>query len=457
MKNNILSVIDKYNMLRDVKTIIVGFSGGADSVCLLHFLNSIKKEYCVEVVASHINHNLRGDESKRDENFVRFFCEKYGIELKVLDVDIEKGAKENKQSTELYARNVRYNFFKSICNEYENSVIATAHTASDNAETVIYNIARGCSVNGICGIPPVRDNIIRPIIEFTREDVEKYCAQNNLQYVTDSTNLTDEYTRNKIRHNVIGVLKEINPTLEKSITKLSQNARQNQDFIKEQAQIVLEKAKIKNGAYKVDVIAQNNVEIINICIVILFNQNNIFDFTTKHINQTLKILKDSKGAVDLPNKKRAVAKQGVFRVINQQNNAEDWQENVNSTVSFTKYAKIVNIKIVNMVKFEQIVKNDKKVLKNAIDYDIICVDTLIRNRRSDDTFTIVNRNITKSVKKLFNEQKILQEDRDKTLLIANDNQVLWIENIGVSKLAKVHKNTKNVLLIEIKKDDKKIN
>ncbi len=449
MKSKVISTLSQYNMLLDTDKIIIGFSGGADSVCLLHFLNSIKNEYNFEIIATHINHNLRGEESKRDENFAKEFCSKLDIKLEILDIDIISDAKVNKESIELNARKNRYNFFQKIANKSANSKIATAHTASDNLETVLYNITRGCGIDGICGIPPVRDNIIRPLISCTREEIEKYCVDNNLSFVTDSSNLEDKYTRNKIRHNVVPSLKEINKDVEMSVLKLSNSAKENQLYINNQVNKILEYSKLQNGVYDCEQFLFIDSSVLSNIIIKILKNNNIFNYTNVQIDEIKNIITLLCGSVDLYQGRRAVVKQGKFRIISQQNSTIYWEESLVNLKYITKYNKKFTFDIVDIVEYEQIVKNNKKVLKNSINYDIIDDDTLFRNRRSKDYFTIANRNVTKSIKKLFNEHKVLQEERDKIFLIANDNQVLWIENFGASKIARVTNKSKKVLIVYV--------
>ena len=447
MKNKVINALLYYNMLNNTDTIVVGLSGGADSISLIHCLNIIKNDYNINIVATHINHNLRGEEAISDELFVRDYCNTNNIPLEVLSVNIIDGAKKACQSVELYSRNIRYDFFNEISNKYKNAKIATAHTLSDNVETVIYNLTRGSGINGMCGIPPTRDNIIRPLIECTRDDIEKYCKENSLKYVTDSTNLVDIYTRNKIRNRIIPNLKEINNQLEYSVLKLSKSARENQEYIENQVEINSKNCEIKKNLYDCIKLKKLDKLILNNFIINIFKNNNFFNFNSTHILEVSKIIKNEIGAVDLPQNKRAIVKQGKFRIVNQKIRTENWQTNILNLNNLTKNDEIYNFKVVNLVEYKQIAKNDKKLLNNSLNYDIINGDTLIRNRRSKDIFTCSKRNVTKTIKKLFNELEILQENRDNILLIANDHEVLWIDNIGVSKFAKITKETKQVLLI----------
>ena len=195
MMDKIKETITRYNMLQENDVVAVAVSGGADSIALLHTLHSLKHELGITVVACHVNHNLRGEESIRDAQFVEDFCSINKIPVTFYSIEVKV---DKHESVEERARKMRYECFDKLCNEL-NAKLATAHTASDNAETVFLNILRGTGTKGLCGIPPVRDNIIRPLLRCTREEIENYCKENSLSFVTDSSNLSDDYTRNKIK------------------------------------------------------------------------------------------------------------------------------------------------------------------------------------------------------------------------------------------------------------------
>ena len=241
-------VIKRHSMLKNGDGVVAAVSGGCDSSVLLHILWRLSTEMDLKILCAHINHNLRGEESDRDEAFVRALCKKYGIEIRALSANVAEYAGEHGLSTEEAGRKLRYEFFEHCAGELgENAKIATAHSLSDCAETYIFNTARGAALSGICGIPPVRGKIIRPLIEFSREQIEGYAFEHGVEYVTDSTNLTDEYTRNKIRHGVIPVMRDINPGFEKAFLRLSKNLAETRDFIDSQAAELLEKAKTETG------------------------------------------------------------------------------------------------------------------------------------------------------------------------------------------------------------------
>ena len=252
MDNKIKETICRYNMLQKGDTVAVGLSGGADSVALLHILLSLREEYGITVIACHINHNLRGTESDRDEEFVKNFCQSLNVPLETVSIKVKEHCAPH-ESLEETARKLRYKEFMRICKEY-NAKLATAHTASDNAETVLINMLRGTGTKGLSGIPPVRDYIIRPLIRCSREEIEAYCQKNNLTFVTDSSNITDDYRRNKIRHNIIPLLKDINPSFIEAVARMTAIVGDDTDFLegcaKEKAEECLTDGKYDSKALK---------------------------------------------------------------------------------------------------------------------------------------------------------------------------------------------------------------
>lgn len=445
MENKVLDTVKKYNMLEKNDTVVIGLSGGADSVALLHFLISLREEYNLTLAACHINHLLRGEEADRDENFARKICAENNIDIYVLHSDINKLSAERKIGTEQCGREIRYSFFEDTAKTL-NAKIATAHTASDNAETVIFNMTRGCGIKGLCGIPPVRDNIIRPLIEITRSEIEKYCSKNGYEYITDSTNLEREYTRNKIRLDVIPVLKNINPSLENTLARMSIQMRDNYKFIRNCAEKALSDAETGNG-YRTDILLSLDDTVLSAAITILAEKCDIVP-ETRHIELIKNIIYNT-GAVNIKKNVSAVSKQGFLRIINCSENC------CNDVIDF-KEQKIVNInnkKIIiskmNMDKFNKHKKNNKILFNNSIDYDTIPCIRVFRTRRSGDVFTLPKRNITKSLKKYFCEIKMPQEKRDSVIILASDSEVIWIEGIGASEKYRVTESTENVLTFNV--------
>ena len=195
MIDKIRETIKKYNMIPDGATVVCAVSGGSDSMVLLNALNTLKNEYNFRLIAAHVNHGLRGESADRDENFVNGKCSEMGIEIRILRADVASLAKDSGTGLEECGRKVRYDFFNSLG---ENVIIATAHNLSDRVETFLFNFTRGSALRGLCSIPPVRDNIIRPLIDCSKEEILDFCQSYSIEYVTDETNSDVRYSRNRI-------------------------------------------------------------------------------------------------------------------------------------------------------------------------------------------------------------------------------------------------------------------
>lgn len=444
MKEKAYCTIQKYHMLSHGDTVIVGLSGGADSCALLHFLVSLRESMHLTVAACHVNHGLRGSEADRDEHFAGEFCRKYDVKLYTLHADVRKEAVKQKKSTEQCGRDIRYAFFTETAEKLDGK-IATAHTASDNAETVLFNLTRGSGMAGLCGIPPARDRIIRPLIECTRTEIEDYCKMNNLSYVTDSTNLTEEYTRNRIRLKVIPVLKNINPCFESAVSGMTERLRQTSDFMVKCAENALTQAETDKG-YDIKVL-QGLDEALMIQTVRLLCQRNGITPEAKHM-ELMKQMIYNGGAVELKENIFAVSRQGYFRIVREEN--RDFTQSIvwNGQKSLYINDKKISLSEINIDEFHKRKKIDKMLFHNSLDYDTIPLTPVFRTRQQGDQFCLPDRRVTKSVKKLFIEMKIPREKRDGIVLLAHGSEILWIEGIGISDQFRVGENTRKVLMIE---------
>lgn len=442
MENKARAAVKKYNMLSSGEKIVAGLSGGADSCALLHFLCSLREELGLKIYACHVNHCLRGEAADSDEEFSRRFCEKLNVELFVLRVDVKAEAQKRRIGTEQCGREVRYEFFYRKAEELD-AKIATAHTASDNAETVIFNIARGSGISGLCGIPPVRDRIIRPLITSTREDIENYCKANGLDYVTDATNLERDYNRNKIRLDVIPVLRQINPSVTESLSAMSGRMREADDYIRESAEKALENSQTIGG-YDASVLSGLHPAVFSESVRSLCRKFEVIP-EAKHIELIRKIVYNG-GALEIRNGVFALCSQGIFRITRPER-AENFEEIPFFLGKITIKNKKFDISVVDKDEFCSDKKFTKNLFDNFPDYDTIPLTSVFRTRRSGDRFTLKNRNITKPLRKLFTETKIPAEIRDSIVLLSDGSRILWTEATGPCRECAVTDKTKRVLVI----------
>ena len=222
MLNKLRKLLRQYDMVVPGDHVICAVSGGADSVALLFGMYLLREKLGITLSAAHFNHHLRGEESNRDENFVRAFCDRYDIPLAVGSAQVVPG----KKGLEAAAREARYAFFATL-----EGKIATAHTADDNAETVLMHLVRGTGLRGLGGISPINGNIIRPMLTVTRQEVLAFLEEYCLTYVEDSSNAGDDFLRNRLRHRVMPLLKEENPRLAENVSQMAMGLRQDADVL----------------------------------------------------------------------------------------------------------------------------------------------------------------------------------------------------------------------------------
>lgn len=279
LKEKVINTIKQYNLLEKGDKVVLGVSGGPDSMCMLDILMKLKNQYInnniekncqrnpepvanFEIIVAHVNHMIR-EEASEDETYVRNYCEKNNIEFYSKSIDVEKIANNNKIGTEEAGRLVRYEFFNEILNKTNSNKIAIAHNKNDKIETIIMNLLRGSGTRGLIGIEAKRESYIRPLINCERDEIEKYCKSNNLNPRIDKTNFENIYTRNKIRNVVIPYIKdEFNPNILNTLNRLSELITEEEEYINTQVM----------KAYKLMVIDErniNNKENNNNCSVIL--------------------------------------------------------------------------------------------------------------------------------------------------------------------------------------------
>ena len=446
MNSLFLDTIRQYNMINKGDTVAVGLSGGADSMALFHLLYANKEKLDIKLIALHVNHGLR-EESREEETFIRGYCKKLRVECVVKHLDMNNTAKPQGYSTEMWARKLRYEFFEDEAKRY-GAKIATAHSLSDKCETVIFNLCRGTSLKGVCGIPAVRGNIIRPLINCTRSDIENYCGENDIPYVTDKSNFSEEYSRNKIRLRVVPVLKQINEKSENLIGEFTQEMEQIYTFLTQLSDTLYKNSISLNGFHLETVKKQDDV-------VIKFFLRNVLDrygcLSKENINDILNGIKNDSFTKQLSKDIVCQIKNGYLtfykpKTVQKEKNEETVAVDIGKTAVF-----IGDTYIIREISTEELEKNkkiDKNYLNNCIDCDTINCKLLLRTRRTGDRFTLANRNVTKTVKKLFTEDKIPQKLRDSLAVLSDGENVIWLENYGTNKPYRVKADTKKVLVIE---------
>lgn len=444
MISKVAKTVSEHRMLFVGDTVGVGLSGGADSVALLHILALNQQKFGIkEIKAVHVHHGIRGEEADRDLDFSRKLCEVLGVDFISFKIDVPKEAQKTGESLEECARRLRYECFQNVeCDKF-----ATAHNLNDNAETFIFNLSRGASLSGLCGIPYTREKYIRPLLDCTREEIENYLNENNLEFVTDSTNLSDDYTRNKIRHNILPQLFELNPSFDKAFAKCVDSVRLSEDYVTKSAEDLLEKSK-NNGYYDCSVFENCHLAVKNQIVSLILKEQNVKNISREQISAVLHIVENG-GKVSLGGKITAFAERKKL-----------FFDEPDKVKSFEIPLKLDNhtletpagVYSINIVVKKDLQKLNIKNIDKFLDYDKISSDVFVRNRREGDSYKPVKR-ATKTLKKLFNEAQTPVCDRSKMLILTDNEGIIWTEFFGTSERCKADKTTETFVEI-IKLGDK---
>ena len=455
----VLSTIDKHNLIEDGDKIVLGISGGPDSVCLLHILNRLKEKLNIELYAAHMNHQIRGIEAQKDALYVADLCDKMGITYFVKSIDVPKYCSDNGLSIEEGARKLRYEMFDEIKQKTKSNKIAIGHNLNDQAETVLMRIMRGTGLQGLRGIEYVRENgIIRPLLDVERKEIEDYCEVHNLNPRIDESNLENIYTRNKIRLELIPYMKDnFNTNLIESIVRMSNNLRSDSDYIESDAEEKFKDiCKVTSDSVEVDINSFKKlhnaikVRVLRKGIKSILGDTNFID--QKHIDDVMEFESESKI------NKMLTLPRGVF-VYRRKNSilittTEIVEEDIEFSYNIPSNG-FVKIKEINAIIETQTMTIDRykngKVdkMSRGFDFNKIKGGIVIRNRQQGDKIKLAGG--TKKLKDLFIDLKIPREERCKIPVIADEDGILQVGEYKSSENYKIDENTKEVLKIIFKK------
>ena len=413
--------------------VVVALSGGADSVALLYAMLELSD---INVKAAHLNHCLRGEESDEDERFCKELCKKLSVPLVTERIDINAISAKTGESTELCARNQRYAFLNRVAGEY--GVIVTAHTADDNLETVIFNLVRGTGLSGLGGIPPVRDNIRRPLIYCRRAEIEEYLNSKNQAWRNDSTNSQDVYTRNFIRHNISPKLEQLNPQVKENVAAMCEGLRCDAAFINASAEELI--AKSECNAEK---IAAAPKSVAMAAISLICKRDAKITPERKSVQKIYALCKANEGKYNFEGNSFAAIEKGKLVVYKL-----PCHENFSAPL-FKVYGKSINgweFSVITRQKLEDFRNVNKKFLFSAADCDKLSLAAEVKNYRGSGEIRIAGRNCSKSVGKLLNECGVADREKGAVVVIEDEIGPLMVCGYAVAERAKIDGNTKSVLL-----------
>lgn len=427
MLETVKRTIAAHNMLAPGEPVLVALSGGADSVVLL----LVMRELNYPVRAFHLNHCLRGAEADRDETFCRSLCIRLGIELTVERIDVAAAACQQGRGVEETARRIRYARLQEAA---QGAKIATAHTADDNLETVLFHLVRGTGPKGLAGIPPVRGQVIRPLIDVERMQVEAYLAAIGQDFVTDSSNADETYTRNRLRHTVVPVLRAIQPAAAQSVRRLGELLRQDEDCLGGLAQECLAQAARLDDAWNIAPLQQAHPAVRTRALRSLLAQQGmpLRDLTLRHLQALDALLgNDNPSACcDLPHGFVVRREYDAIRVLPGRETSEELPETP-LPVPFdgTVWDGRVRLSIRRLEKNEVFYKtfNTFCVDCGTIDFASLCV----RTRRAGDRIRLTAHGGSRTLKKLLIDRKVPRFRRDKLAVIADKYGVIAVQDIGM--------------------------
>lgn len=406
VSDTITKKLKEHALINNGNSILIGLSGGADSVCLTHALHAMQDEMGLTLFAAHVNHGIRGSEADADEKFAVGFCEKLGIKCFTLHADIPSIARERGLSEETAGRIIRYEFFNDLCDKYNIDAVATAHNKNDNAETIVMNFMRGSSVNGLSGIPFKRGNIIRPLLDVSREEIEQYCRENDLGYVTDSTNLLYDYTRNKIRHTLIPLIrKEFNDNFINTVTDNSRLIKEDGDYIDTQAKSFFENH-VKDGAVSIAALMSEHIAVRRrvVRLMLAGAYGGLRDVSSGYVTDILGIAQKKSGlAINLFGNVHARNEYGMLIIRRGRSETPPFCREiaVNTTAVIEQIKKKVSV-------YETNIRENDGALYLGCDAEKITV----RSRKNGDVFLPFGMNGSKKVKEYFIDRKIPRGERN---------------------------------------------
>ncbi|MDE6025854.1 MAG: tRNA lysidine(34) synthetase TilS [Lachnospiraceae bacterium] len=453
--------IDEYNMLSDTEGLVVGISGGADSVCLMLALCRLAGDYGIKkehIYGVHINHMLRGTEADRDELFVKELCSRLEVCCVVFKKDISAYAKELGCSVEEAGRAYRYMCFEDIRKKNKKYKIAVAHNKGDMAETVIFNILRGSGLKGLSGIAPVRDNIIRPLLDSTRNEIEAYLDECNQGFCNDSTNDSTHYDRNKIRHNIIPQMEAINSNAISHICDVAEEAQKSYRFIHDEAlKHVVEKSANNNLEKSISIDIENIQKedivllehIVREAIIEVAGKQK--DINRKHINSVVDLIYNETGKqVILPY--NIVARKSYDKLMISNEAADRQRYDIEISGQGTYAVPGHGSLTVTCLKKDDITEVSKKIYTKMVDYGKIHGKFCIRAPEAGDYIIIDGMGNSKKLSRVFIDSKIDRNLRDTWPVVACGSEIIWAVGLRYNADYKIDDDTQDVLCMEYKRE-----
>ena len=455
----VIKTIKEHDLIEQDDKVIVALSGGPDSVCLLHILNRLKEDLNLEIYAAHLNHQIRGLEAQKDAYYVAQLCESMGITYFIRSIDVPEYCKRKGFSIEEGARKLRYEMFEEIKDKTKSNKVAIGQNLNDQAETVMMRIMRGTGLKGLKGIDYIRNgDIIRPILDISRSEIEEYCDKYDLKPRIDKTNLESIYTRNKIRLELLPYMKDnFNENVIESIVRMSSSLKNDNDYIETNAnEIFIDITNINDKVVEIDIDKYKKLHIAMKSRIVRKAIESIYGSTKnieqKHIDDVFELESDDKidKQINLPNGIFVYRKEKKFILTTEEIIIEDIKFCYN--IPSNGYKKIKEIGIIVETQTANI--NSYRGSKSNKDTKVFDLNKIkgglvVRNKEDGDKIKLSVG--SKKIKDLFIDLKIPRENRSKVPVIQDEQGILLVGDYRVSEEYKVDQTTKEVLKVTFKK------
>ncbi len=439
MLESVLQIIKSQNMIQQGEKVAVACSGGMDSMCLLHYLNSIKDQIGFSLCAITVDHQLR-DNSSEDSQFVVNYCKANDITVYKYSVNAKQLAEDKKISTELAAREARYGIFNAFLRKNIAQKIALAHHQGDQAETILLNLFRGAGITGARGMELVRDGqYIRPLLKTSRMDIKLYLAEYDIPYVTDQTNLSNEYSRNYIRNMIMPLIRNRWKNVDSNICAFGELARQDDEYIEklvdDQSVIYQDESTARIPLYY---FSKDDVILNRLMRKVLKKIGCLIDVEKKHLRiiKGLALEGVNGNKINLPNKLVAIKEYNYLTITNKElaKNKEEYPF-IRGRIDFKNYG-VIEAFLTRKLQLDQ--------YTHLIDYQKLPKDAVWRTRKDKDMFTKFGGG-TKSLNEFLIDKKVPVRYRDIIPVLASGNEILVVAGVEISDRVKIDENTKTAI------------
>lgn len=442
MLEKVREFIHKENLIPNNTKVIVGLSGGMDSMVLLDILISLG----YRCTAAHCNFHLRGEESDRDENFVKKWCKSIDIPFTSINFDTKQYAVDRKISIEMAARELRYNWFETLRRHHQADFIAVAHHKDDSVETVLLNLIRGTGIKGLTGISPKNGYIVRPLLGISRSEIEKYISERDIPYVTDSTNNEDLYLRNALRLNVLPILEKLNPSVKDTIYRTSKNVTEAEKVYSDSIQKAIKKAFNDN---KIDINVLKHTASPRSVLFELLTPYNFTPSTIEDISESInsisgKIFFSERGSYS-ENKKYRLIKDRNFFLFEEVKEKCEEDETYSIEEGIREINSPINLKIKELRAPVEI-KYNRHFL--YVDAEKIKYPLKLRKWRTGDWFIPFGMRGRKKLSDYFTDRKFSLKDKDDAWILTSSEDIVWIVGERNDDRFRITEDTKKIIIIE---------